>query len=117
MVKRLNNTDQNNNALQNVPTPTSDGDAANKSYVDDSVANAAPDNLYVSTVAPTSPSVDDVWLDTSSELGPVDLSGSMGVAVHGTNASYTRPTGYAAITWIGSVQPTNATANDIWYNG
>lgn len=117
MVKRLSNTNQNNNALTNVPTPTNSGDAANKQYVDDVFAEESPNNLYVSTVAPSSPNPDDVWVDTSSDLGPVDLSGSMGVAVHGTNASYARPTGYAAITWIGSVQPTNATANDIWYNG
>lgn len=41
----------------------------------------------------------------------------MGVAVHGTNASLTRPTGFAQVTWIGTVEPDNATTNDIWYNG
>lgn len=35
MVKRLSNTDQNNNKLTNVPTPIDNGDAANKQYVDD----------------------------------------------------------------------------------
>ncbi len=34
MVKRLSNTDQNSRTLTNVPTPSSGGDAANKTYVD-----------------------------------------------------------------------------------
>lgn len=42
------------------------------------------------------------------------ITGAMGVVVHGAVASVSRPTGYAAVTWIGSVQPTNAITNDIW---
>jgi hypothetical protein len=38
----------------------------------------------------------------------------MGVVVHGATAGTTRPTGYSQITWIGSVEPTNAENNDIW---
>lgn len=41
----------------------------------------------------------------------------MGVCVHGTTAGTARPTGFAQIMWIGTVQPTNAVTNDIWYNG
>jgi hypothetical protein len=41
----------------------------------------------------------------------------MGVCVHGATAGTARPTGFAQITWIGSVAPTNAVTNDIWYNG
>lgn len=40
----------------------------------------------------------------------------MGVVVHGATAGTARPTGYAQITWIGSVEPTNAATNDIWVN-
>lgn len=42
------------------------------------------------------------------------VNNGMGVVVHGATASTARPTGFACITWIGSVQPTNAATNDIW---
>lgn len=38
----------------------------------------------------------------------------MGVVAHGTNAGAARPSGFASVTWIGSSQPTNAVANDVW---
>lgn len=38
----------------------------------------------------------------------------LGVVEHGTNAATTRPTGYAQILWVGSVDPTNKVAGDIW---
>lgn len=41
-------------------------------------------------------------------------STAMGAVVHGAVAATARPASYAVVTWIGSVQPTNATANDIW---
>ena len=40
---------------------------------------------------------------------------SMGYVNHGSNASAPRPTGFAAVTWVGSVTPTNAAAQDIVY--
>lgn len=42
------------------------------------------------------------------------VNNGMGVVVHGATAGTARPTGFACITWIGSVQPTNAATNDIW---
>lgn len=39
---------------------------------------------------------------------------AMGSVVHGAVASTARPAGYATVTWIGSVAPTNALTNDIW---
>lgn len=41
---------------------------------------------------------------------------AMGTVVHGSTATTDRPTGYAVVTWIGDVEPTNATVNDIWIN-
>jgi hypothetical protein len=41
-------------------------------------------------------------------------AGAMGYVNHGSTAGTARPSGFAAITWYGSVQPTNATAGDIW---
>jgi hypothetical protein len=36
-----------------------------------------------------------------------------GFVQHGTNAATARPTGYAMVVWVGSVEPTNATATDL----
>jgi hypothetical protein len=43
-------------------------------------------------------------------------AGAMGVVIHGATAGTARPSGFASITWIGSVEPTNATNNDVWIN-
>jgi hypothetical protein len=40
---------------------------------------------------------------------------AMGVVVHGATAGTSRPTEYSQIVWIGSIEPTNASNNDIWY--
>jgi hypothetical protein len=39
-----------------------------------------------------------------------------GVLNHGTNATATRPAGYASIEWIGTVQPVNMIAGDTWWD-
>jgi polygalacturonase len=51
---------------------------------------------------------------TVSQLGSGGggTSGSVGVALHGSNASFTRPTGYGSIEWIGTVEPANAEDGD-----
>jgi hypothetical protein len=55
---------------------------------------------------------------TAVGLGNVDnvsvTGAGMGVVVHGSTAGTARPSGFAVITWIGTVSPTNATNNDIW---
>lgn len=43
-----------------------------------------------------------------------ESANAMGVVVHGATAGTARPTGYNVITWIGSVEPTNATDDDTW---
>ena len=42
---------------------------------------------------------------------------SMVVVNHGTNANTERPTDALAVYWIGTVEPTNATDNDLWIGG
>jgi len=44
----------------------------------------------------------------------VVAANGMGSVVHGATATTARPTGFATVTWIGSVSPTNAVTNDIW---
>lgn len=50
--------------------------------------------------------------------GPTGVipSGSMGAIYHGATAGTSRITGFDIITWIGSVEPSNAVNNDIWIN-
>lgn len=45
-----------------------------------------------------------------------DKSSAMVVVNHGTNASTARPTGVGAVYWVGTVQPTNAAAYDMWWS-
>lgn len=44
------------------------------------------------------------------------LHTTMGTVVHGVTAATDRPAGFTVVTWIGDVEPTNATVNDIWIN-
>lgn len=46
--------------------------------------------------------------------GTPDSGAFMVVVNHGTDADVARPEGAAAVYWIGSVQPNNATLYDIW---
>ena len=63
---------------------TADTDFSSKKYVDDEVATKA---------------------ETANAMGSIN---------HGADADTARPTGYNSITWIGTVEPTNATNDDIW---
>jgi hypothetical protein len=54
--------------------------------------------------------------DGADVLALPTLAAAMGVVVHGATAGTTRPAGYVSVTWIGSVEPTNAVNNDIWVN-
>lgn len=38
------------------------------------------------------------------------------VVAHGSDGSTARPTGVGAVYWVGSVEPTNATNADWWYD-
>lgn len=44
----------------------------------------------------------------------VDVANTVTRVVHGSNASMARPSGINYVEWVGSVAPTNATANDTW---
>jgi len=53
-------------------------------------------------------------LKSHTNVGVAVKSSTMGAVVHGATAGTARPTDYTVVTWIGSVEPTNATTNDIW---
>ncbi len=42
------------------------------------------------------------------------LEGAQGVVTHGADANVARPTEFAVVQWIGSVEPTNAVDNDLY---
>lgn len=42
------------------------------------------------------------------------FSQAQGYIAHGSNAGAVRPVGFASVTWVGSVEPTNAIDGDIW---
>jgi hypothetical protein len=50
----------------------------------------------------------------NNDEGYVTGENTMGVVIHGSNASTFRPTSYTSVLWIGSVEPTNANNNDLW---
>ncbi len=47
----------------------------------------------------------------------INGTNGLGVVLHGESATDIRPTGFKQIVWIGTVQPTNAIAGDIWVEG
>jgi hypothetical protein len=78
----------------------------------DTVADTYGNN---GTLLPDYPTDSPVWLTTSIDTKS-DKSAVPGTVIHGATAGTARPTGFANIIWIGSVEPTNAENNDIWYN-
>ena len=60
------------------------------------------------SVTGTVDGVDIAALDTKI------TSNGMGVVVHGATAGTARPTGFAQVIWVGSVEPTNAVNDDVW---
>ena len=47
-------------------------------------------------------------------VNSVNTTSTMGVAVHGSNANFARPVGYAVVQWEGDVEPLNAIDHDVW---
>lgn len=76
----------------------------------------APGAYYLDVVLPSTGETYSQPIDVYDPAGGGGGGGAnaKGVAIHGSNASFARPTGYASIEWIGSVQPTNAVDNDTW---
>ena len=54
---------------------------------------------------------------TNSLAGKQEASSGMTVVNHAEDPNVPRPVGVGAVYWIGSVQPINATAYDMWWSG
>lgn len=58
------------------------------------------------------------WLTQTRAIaesaGTERAASGKGVVIHGANAATARPTGYASVEWIGSVQPANMANGDTW---
>lgn len=64
--------------------------------------------------APLTGDVITAMYNKTAGASQAPAANDMGVVVHGATAGTARPSGYTVVTWIGSVEPTNATNNDIW---
>lgn len=102
---------------ETVDSTYSDRSAGDKQHQQDHddihpVINAIND-AYDAAVAGGYAGTKQEWL----ELIHVDTPSpgeTMGCVVHGSSSGTARPSGFAAVTWIGSVEPTNAANDDVW---
>lgn len=63
MVRRLSDTDQNQNELTNIPTPQNSSDAVNKEYADTKVQGVNTSKVTVSETEPVSSVNGDIWIN------------------------------------------------------
>lgn len=99
---------------------------ATQTYADNAAANAA------AGIVDAAPATLDTLNELAAALGDdanfattvtnsiatkQDISSAMVVVDNGTDANFARPTGVGAVYWIGSVQPNNAAAYDMWWSG
>lgn len=70
-------------------------------------------DVGLGSVDNTSDSAKPISTATQSALTALQ-AGAVGCAVHGSNASFARPTGFGIVIWVGSVTPTNLGTNDIY---
>ena len=69
-------------------------------------AEAGTENEKYMTALRTKQAIDELGLQPEDNI--------MGTIIHGATAGTARPSGFLSVTWIGSVEPTNATNDDIW---
>lgn len=91
-----------------------------QSYADTAVANlvdTAPTTLDTlnELAAALGDDANFATTVTNSIATKQDKSSAMVVVNHGSTASTARPTSVGAVYWIGTVQPTNATEYDMWW--
>jgi len=115
-MKRLSNVDQNNRLLTNVPTPSSGGDAANKTYVDTKKTDTvSTNNRLLGRTTAGAGVIEEITIGSGLTVTGTTLSSPAILRVlHGATASTARPTGAIHVEWLGSVVPTNATTVDTW---
>jgi hypothetical protein len=84
-------------------------------YQDANVYTKAEVDLIESTLEGTISDLDGEVVALGEDV--VDLkASSMIIVSHGTDPNYARPTGVGAVYWIGSAEPVNAEAYDMWWS-
>jgi len=109
----------------NVHGITNTADLATKTYADSAATTAA------AGIVDSAPSTLDTLNELAAALGDdanfattvttsigakQDKSSAMVVVDNGTDANFARPTGVGAVYWIGSAEPLNAAAYDMWWS-
>lgn len=113
----------NNHKITNLLDPTSAQDAATRSYVlsrIDALITGAPGTLdtlneialQLSSDESAVASIISAMTGKSSEI--TRAASGKGYVNHGAVSGTARPTGYASIEWVGSIEPTNAIDGDTW---
>jgi len=110
-------------------TPSTDYVAANGTSIVLSIGAALNDILVIITsdtyqVADTYTQAQIDLIESTIEGTISTLDGevvdlkesSMIIVNHGTDPNYARPTGVGAVYWIGSAEPVNAEAYDMWWS-
>jgi len=96
-------------------TPSLDYSALNGTSV--TITSGATLNDILVVVASDTYEVANTYTQTAVDSLVDGLkSESMIIVNHGTDANYARPTGIGAAYWIGSAEPVNAEAYDMWWS-
>ena len=100
-------------------TITDDG-TIDLSFIDDGIINLTLDgNFSTFTLLTDTPISYSGQAGNFPQVNAVETEleftdATMGKIVHGATAGTTRPAGFGVVTWIGSVEPSNAVNNDLW---
>ena len=92
---------------------------ANLSYVEQAIADTvdAQANPSIASQLEALTGTNNTNMMTPLRTKEVILESATIVVNHGTNSSIARPSGASVVYWIGTVEPTNATNNDLWVGG
>ena len=104
-------------AIDELATEKTDDTVVNAHIADATAAHAASAISYAGGTGISATDVEAAIDELATEKTDASLitANGMGVVHHGSTAGTARPSGFAAITWIGTVAPTNAnTSLDVW---